>query len=138
MSKKRISDEKILTALFENPTITTAARSAGCSERTIYSRLQDECFLEEYRQRQDSTLEITINNLSGKAADAIRVLSDIMENTEYSATVRRAAAVDILTIYDKLTSRLYERRKASGEEIDIEDSDAYFAAAEWNGGDCDE
>lgn len=131
MSRK-ISDDKILKALFSNSTITAAAKSAGCSEKTIYNRMKDEFFLEEYRAMQDSTLEITVNNLSGKAADAIATLEGIMKNKEISANVRRAAAVDILTVFEKLTNRLYERRKDNGEDIDYEDSDAYFAAAEFH------
>lgn len=97
------NDEKILCALIAHRTVAEAAAAAGCSERTIYSRLADDSFREEYDKRQRSTLDQACKTLQKALTDAVEVLTDIMNNTENAPQSRITAARSVLEYGVKLT-----------------------------------
>lgn len=99
----RNNDEKILCALIARKTVAEAAAAAGVSERTIYSRLADDSFREEYERRQRSTLDQACKALQKALTDAVDVLTEIMNNTENTPQSRTTAARSVLEYGVKLT-----------------------------------
>ena len=99
----KANDEKILSALIAHKTIGEAARVAGVSERTIYSRLADDDFRAEYEARQKCTLDNACKALQSALTDAVDVLKAIMNDTDTSPGSRITAARSVLEYGVKLT-----------------------------------
>ena len=97
------NDERILAALIAKRSIPEAAKAAGVSERTVYSRLADDDFRAEYEARQRCTLDHACKALQGALTDAVDVLTSIMKNAETSPQSRITAARSVLEYGVKLT-----------------------------------
>ena len=97
------NDEKILAALIANRSVPEAARAAGVSERTVYSRLADDDFRAEYEQRRRCTLDTACKTLQSALTDAVDVLTNIMKDADTSPQSRITAARSVLEYGVKLT-----------------------------------
>lgn len=97
------NDEKILSALVATHTIAEAARAAGCSERTVYSRLADDDFRAEYEKRRRQTLDGACRALQSALTDAVDVLTSIMKESDTSPGTRVSAARSVIDYGVKLT-----------------------------------
>lgn len=109
MSKKKATDEEIIAALLQGGTITRAAETLGISPRTIYTRMEDVHFRKRYGEARNDILRGAVSNLSGKLAEAVETMGEIMGDTEASHTVRLQAAQAILSNAVKLSATIDHR-----------------------------
>lgn len=87
--------EKVLAALLKFSTISEAARETGISESTIFRWLQNEDFLERYREAQRTVVDEAIGTLQAATTKAVTTLIRNLDNE--SAFVANRAAQIILS-----------------------------------------
>jgi hypothetical protein len=95
-SKKRLTDETIITALVEAGSIKEAAGKLHCTPRTIYDRMKKPAFRELYNQAKGELMKTAAAKLQGKLTGAIDTLVSIMTDKETAAQTRANCAVSIL------------------------------------------
>jgi hypothetical protein len=87
--------EKVLAALLKSPTVSEAAKESGISPSTIFRWLQDEDFLERYREAQRTVVDEAIGTLQAATTKAVAILVRNLDSS--SAFVANRAAQLILT-----------------------------------------
>lgn len=92
-----------MTALLTTRSVPEAARAAGVSERTVYSRLSNEGFCAAYEQKRRATLDNACKCLQSALTDAVEVLTAIMKDAEAATQHRITAARSVLEYGVKLT-----------------------------------
>lgn len=92
------SDEAIIAALVSCGSVKAAARECGVSALTIYRRMKDNDFRQKLDAVRDDALHEASARLSGSLADAVKVLTDIM-NDEQTAPQTRANAAQMVLSY---------------------------------------
>lgn len=95
-SKKRLTDETIITALVEAGSIKEAAGKLHCTPRTIYERMKKPAFRELYNQAKGELMKTAAAKLQGNLTGAIDTLVSIMTDNETAAQTRANCAVSIL------------------------------------------
>lgn len=95
-SKKRLTDETIITALVEAGSIKEAAGKLHCTPRTIYNRMKKPAFRELYNQAKGELMKTAAAKLQGNLTGAIDTLVSIMTDKETAAQTRANCAVSIL------------------------------------------
>ena len=105
MSKSKVTDEILISALVSHRTIKEAALSCGISERTVYSKLRDAQFEQAYQCARTDILRGTVSEVSRQVQDALGVIGEIM-HSEASEQVRLNAAKMILEYAEKAQNRL--------------------------------
>lgn len=95
-SKKRLTDETIITALVEAGSIKEAAGKLHCTPRTIYDRMKKPAFRELYNQAKGELMKTAAAKLQGNLTGAIDTLVSIMTDKETAAQTRANCAVSIL------------------------------------------
>lgn len=101
-----ISDEAIIAALIQNPTIAQAAAAVGLSPRALYDRMADQAFQTAYNAAKAGILRGAVAALNDKVSDAIAVISEVMYDSETNAGTRLQAAKMILESASKFADRL--------------------------------
>lgn len=101
-----ISDEKILSAMLENPTVEAAAAACNISKATIYRRLQESEFKAEYTKRRRQLVEVACGALQGRLGEAVEALSEIMNDGTAGKIARVQAARAVLEIGIKTVETL--------------------------------
>lgn len=91
-----ISDEKIMTALLNYPTIEAAADACGVGRATIHRRLSDPAFKAEYTARRRQIVEAACGSLQGRMGEAVEALAEIMNDGKASKLARVQAARTVL------------------------------------------
>ena len=92
LSKSKISDEKLLAALMVTPTISAAAAALGCGERTIFRRMENPAFREQYERMQRDALLTASAGLYGRVGAAVDTMAAIMTDGQVGASTRLNAA----------------------------------------------
>ena len=105
MSKSKVTDEILISALVSHRTIKEAAISCGISETTVYSKLRDAQFEQAYQCARTDILRGTVSEVSRQVQDALGVIGEIM-HSEASEQVRLNAAKMILEYAEKAQNRL--------------------------------
>lgn len=103
---KAVSNEEIIAALLGNGTIKAAAAAAGIAPRTIYDRMKDKGFREEYKTARADVVRQAAISLNGKIAAAIDTIAEIMQDQDTNPATRLQAAQTILTHAGKFAERL--------------------------------
>lgn len=80
MGRRKIEDEKIISALLSNTTVNGAASAIGCNPSVIYARRKDDAFLRKLQQAQDDALSGTVRYLQSSMTTAAETLVDISKN----------------------------------------------------------
>jgi transposase-like protein len=88
--------EKALAALLSKPTIVSAARQVGVTERTLREWLRDSEFSALYRERRLAFLQETTAGMQRATSDALTALKSVMKSTKAPAIARVMAAVRVL------------------------------------------
>lgn len=101
-----ISDEKILSALLEYPTVEAAAAGCGVAKATIYRRMQEPAFKEEYTRRRRQLVEAACGALQGRIGEAVEALAEIMNDGSAGKMARVQAARAVLEFGIKCTELL--------------------------------
>lgn len=103
---KTIPDEKIIAALLTTGTIKEAAAAVELSERAIYDRMNTGDFKILYEAARADLLRAAVYELNQHISDAIRTISEIMQDKGTSASIRLQAAQTILNNAGKFSQRL--------------------------------
>src|SRR5262249_29152835 len=85
-------DERLLSCLLAEPTVTAAAKAASYAERTAYRRLRDPEFAQAYREARRAAMDAAIARLQAAGAEFIGVLREVATDAEARASARVSAA----------------------------------------------
>jgi len=99
--------EKAIAALLLKPTIADAAKEAGIGETTLWRWLQLEEFQNAFKDAKRKTVEQAIAQLVQVSSEAVKTLSDIMQDKTAPASARVSAAKAVL----EMTFRADEREQ---------------------------
>lgn len=117
MSRKRLTDEVIISALIARGSIKGAAASLDCTTRTLYERMKKPEFKKLYAQAKGEILKAAAAKLQGNLCGAIDTLSEIMKDPETANQTRVNSAVSILQYASRFaeTVDIIERLEAIEE-----------------------
>lgn len=116
-----ISDEKILFAMLENPTVEAAAAACDLPAAALHRRLQDAEFKAAYLRRREQLINRACGALRGELAEAMHRLAEIANDPTASESVRSQAAQAVFGICIKIVEtldvppRLEALKKAAAE-----------------------
>lgn len=99
-------DSALLQALLRGDSHVQAARACGLSERTVRRRLADDSFREALTSARRETLRRTADALGEAGLDAVRTLRLLVTEPRTPASVRRAAARDLLDLSMRVREQL--------------------------------
>lgn len=110
MSRKRTTDDELISALLQNKTQRQAAQFLGLSENTISRRMQNESFklkLSERRKALFDAVNTQLVNAAGEAATAlIKLLESQNESIRYSTACRILSLTESYLTATEILSRL--------------------------------
>lgn len=101
--KKRISNEIIIIALLEQGSIRAAASALGIGEATIYKRMKNETFMQQYKEAKAECIKAATTRLQRISLLAANTLESIMNDEEVTPQVRLNAANAALSHVVKMT-----------------------------------
>lgn len=109
-----------ILALLQQPTITEAARAAGCGERTIHRWLQQLLFQQAYREARREAVTQAMAQLQRLTGEAVQTLRNVIRDPESSGSAKVTAAKLILDygVRDNFEERLQELEQRL-QEIDL-------------------
>ncbi len=113
------TQEKALSALLIEPSVTAAAQKAGVGERTLHRWIRTEPFRGEYRRARAEAFSQAIGLAQRAASAAVGTLLRVMHDSTAPAAARVAAASQMLRFaresieLDDLAQRV-EALEASG------------------------
>lgn len=90
------SDDDLIMALLESPSVAEAARAAGVSRSTIYRRFDDISFTMELSNARDAVRQARMSQLSQAVGLAVDALAEIAGNADVAPAVRVKAATALL------------------------------------------
>lgn len=90
------SDDDLILALLESPSVAEAARAAGVSRSTIYRRFDDISFTMELANARDAVRQARMSQLSQAVGLAVDALAEIAGNADVAPAVRVKAATALL------------------------------------------
>lgn len=103
---KAVSNEEIIAALMQHGTVKAAAEAAGTAPRTIYDRMADRDFREEYARARNEVLRAAVQTTSANLSAAVNLILDVMNDRGNNPAVRLQAAQTFLSYAEKFSSRL--------------------------------
>ena len=98
--------QRAIEALLTNPGVDAAARTAGINSSTLWRWLQQPAFDQAYRDARSRLLEEAITALRSASLRAVRVLVEVMDNSNAADQTRVSAAKGILEL--TMRSREFE------------------------------
>lgn len=116
-----VDDEKIISALLQNPDVKRAAQSLEITPQCIYNRLRDSVFRAEYSAARGRVLEQACYTLQGFIADAVETLHTVCVDAENSPQIRVNSADALLRHCYRLTEIVdFETRIQALERAQVE------------------
>lgn len=100
-----VTNEEIIAALLQSPTVKEAAKSCGMDYTVIYDRLKEPAFKEQYQAARQEVIQQAITYVQSVTAAAIKRLHDIMNDPEVAPQIQVNAAESILRNSLKLTEQ---------------------------------
>lgn len=88
--------ERAIVALMAQPTIAEAASVAGVSDRALYIWLNESTFIEAYRSARQQAMANATANLQRATGEAVKVLTEVMNDKDEKGSTRIAAARAVL------------------------------------------
>lgn len=117
-----MSDEKLIAALLAAPTVREAAKIAGVSESSIYSKLRSYSFRDELTKQRALLLEDTRTALQSHLMTAIECIAEIIENKQAPPQTRLNACESLVRLSFKLNDRVIadtNRSRTKAEEMEL-------------------
>lgn len=78
MGRRRVSDETLIAALLQCPTVELAAKHAGLSQRSIFDRLREGEFKRKYAEARRSLVDVALARMEKSLARAVHTLNEAM------------------------------------------------------------
>lgn len=97
MVARKKNDDALVLALACGATVEAAAKQAGLSERTVYTRLRDPAFQARVKQVRTDMIRRSAGLLTAASGEAVRTLLALMKETS-PATVRLGAARAVMEL----------------------------------------
>lgn len=105
---KIITNELVIKALMQFPTVREAAQAVGTTEQKIYEHLKDDKdFKEGYRAAKAEALRELVYHLRGEVKKAIEAVSEIMQDKEINPATRLQAAQTLFSNAEKFEKKLH-------------------------------
>ncbi|MBN9521435.1 hypothetical protein J0H58_23415 [bacterium] len=101
VAQRRKNDDALVLALACGATVEAAARQAGVSERTVYSRLREPEFQKRVKAARADLARRSAGLLSAASGEAVRTLLALMKDSAPPA-VRLGAAKAVLELGMKI------------------------------------
>ena len=98
-----MSDETIIASLLSKPTVSEAAKSLGITPQTIYNKMRDDRFRQQYAEARKLMLDENCYKLQGYVSEAIETLARICSNDLEKAQIRINAADAVMRHCYRLT-----------------------------------
>lgn len=101
--------ERAISALLVEPSVTAAAQRCGVGERTLRSWLSDVAFRRAYRDVSRRLLDDTVGRLRAMTSEALEALRNALSAQSESVRVRAALAIldtAVKADADELTARV--------------------------------
>lgn len=96
MSRRKISDDELVSVLLQSRTQREAARVLGLSENTISKRMRDNSFKKKLSERRRKIFDEVNSQLTAASVEAAGVLRELLEST--NETIRYSTASRILSL----------------------------------------
>lgn len=118
--RKTITNEDIIVALLSSSTIKESAALLHVQEKTLYHRMKDKAFIEEYRQARADLVKSASMKLQHRLSEAIDVQCQLMKDESAPPQVRLSAAEAIIkrsiSLFETvdLTERVEELERQTG------------------------
>ena len=90
------TEEKLLIALLEKPTIADAAAAAGLSETSVYRWLRNPAFKERYKEARRQIMAGAVGALQKATGTAVKTLIEVMDSPTAPPAAKVSAARAIL------------------------------------------
>lgn len=110
---RTVSNERIIAALIQSGTVEKAAAAAGCSPRTVYSRMREQEFKGMYADAKADVLRAAVFAMNDRLSAAVEAITEIMQDAETNPAVRLQAAQTLLNNAGKYTEVLAAAEKAA-------------------------
>lgn len=101
-----VSDEEIIAALLNSGSIAAAAKLTGIAPRTIYDRMGTRDFKAAYSAAKSDLVRTAVLDLNRSLSEAVKVVTDILNDENNSAATRLQAAKMIIENAGKFIDRL--------------------------------
>ena len=98
-----MNDEKIIVALLSNPTVAEAADSLGISPQTIYNKLRNDTFREQYSKARMQVLQEDCFRLQSYVSDAVEAIHEMIVDKCEKSQIKLNAADALLRHTYRLT-----------------------------------
>lgn len=90
------NQERVISILLSEPTLTAAAKKAGVTELTLYRWFKQADFATAYREACRQVVDTAIGSLQAACAEAVDTLRVIMADVQAPASSRVTAARTVL------------------------------------------
>ena len=114
---KVVTDEQIISALLNNRTMKEAAQSIGLTERTVYTRMQEDDFKVLYKAVKADLIRGSVFSINQQLGAALDTVVEIMQDKNVSPAIRLQAADKIFLYADKFATRLSKDEHSVSQQI---------------------
>lgn len=114
---KRLCNEVIISALLSEGSIKAAAAILDCKVPTIYARMKQPDFQEQYAQARAELTKAATAKLQNHMTAAVDVLAEIMTDETVPKQTRVYSAVNILQIAKQYTQTETAERLIEVEKL---------------------
>ena len=108
---------EIISALLNNRTMKEAAQSIGLTERTVYSRMQEDDFKVLYKAVKADLIRGSVFSINQQLGAALDTVVEIMQDKNVSPAIRLQAADKIFLYADKFATRLSKDEHSVSQQI---------------------
>ena len=113
----KVTDEQIISALLNNRTMKEAAQSIGLTERTVYTRMQEDDFKVLYKAVKADLIRGSVFSINQQLGAALDTVVEIMQDKNVSPAIRLQAADKIFLYADKFATRLSKDEHSVSQQI---------------------
>lgn len=108
----KVTDEQLIAGLLQYGSIRATAAALHTGESTIYARMKNGEFKEQYLQARADLLRDAVQEIAQQRKIALQVISDVMQDKETNPATRLQAAQTIINSEGKYLQQLQEAEKA--------------------------
>ena len=113
----KVTDEQIISTLLNNRTMKEAAASIGLTERTVYTRMQEDDFKVLYKAVKADLIRGSVFSINQQLGAALDTVVEIMQDKNVSPAIRLQAADKIFLYADKFATRLSKDEHSVSQQI---------------------
>lgn len=108
----KVTDEKLIAGLLRYGSIRATAAALNTGESTIYARMKNGTFKEQYLQARADLLREAVQEIAQQRAAALAVILEVMQDKETNPATRLQAAQTVLNSEAKYLLQLQDAEKA--------------------------